>query len=106
MPLPFGRGRRARGPALRRRAGNSGPRVGHPRVERLRLHRGKAEAELRRLLGDADRGAHIAPAKLTLQQWTDQWIELKAAERQHKTVARYEDLLRLHVNVKPFIAAS
>jgi integrase len=57
----------------------------------------EAEAELRRLLGDADRGAHIAPGKLTLKQWADQWIELKAAERQHKTVARYEDLLRLHV---------
>jgi hypothetical protein len=60
----------------------------------------EAEAELRRLLGDADRGAHIAPAKLTLQQWADQWIALKAAERQHKTVARYDDLLRLHVMPK------
>jgi integrase len=57
----------------------------------------EAEVELRRLLGDADKGEHIAPAKLTLQQWTEQWIELKAADRQHKTVARYEDLLRLHV---------
>lgn len=60
----------------------------------------EAEAELRRLLGDADKGMHIAPAKLTLKQWADQWIELKAAERQHKTVARYEDLLRLHVMPK------
>jgi integrase len=57
----------------------------------------EAEAELRRLLGDADKGIHIAPAKLTLKQWADQWIELKTAERQHRTVARYEDLLRLHV---------
>jgi integrase len=60
----------------------------------------EAEAELRRLLGDADKGIHIAPAKLTLKQWADQWVELKAAERQHKTVARYEDLLRLHVMPK------
>jgi integrase len=60
----------------------------------------EADVELRRLLGDADKGIHIAPAKLTLKQWADQWIELKAAERQHKTVARYEDLLRLHVMPK------
>jgi integrase len=60
----------------------------------------EAETELRRLLGDVDKGTHIAPAKLTLKQWADQWVELKAAERQHKTVARYEDLLRLHVMPK------
>lgn len=60
----------------------------------------EADVELRRLMSDADKGIHIAPAKLTLKQWADQWIELKAAERQHKTVARYEDLLRLHVMPK------
>jgi len=60
----------------------------------------EAETELRRHMGDADKGIHIAPAKLTLKHWADQWIELKAAERQHKTVARYEDLLRLHVMPK------
>jgi integrase len=59
--------------------------------------RTEAQTELRRLLGSADRGEHVAPAKVTLQQWADQWIELKAAERQHRTVARYQDLLRLHV---------
>jgi integrase len=58
----------------------------------------EAEAELRRLLGDADKGAHVAvDKKRTLSVWAGEWIELKAAERQHKTVARYEDLLRLHV---------
>jgi integrase len=57
----------------------------------------EAEAELRRLLGDVDKGAHVAPAKITLQDWAADWIALKAAERQHKTVARYEDLLKKHV---------
>ncbi len=40
---------------------------------------------------------HVAPAKVTLKDWATQWIELKAAEREHKTVARYEDLLAKHV---------
>jgi integrase len=57
----------------------------------------EAEAELRRLLGDVDKGAHIAPAKITLREWAADWIRLKAAERQHRTVARYEDLLAKHV---------
>jgi integrase len=56
-----------------------------------------AAAELRRLLSDADKGTHVAPVKITLATWADQWIALKAAERQHKTVFRYEDLLKKHV---------
>jgi len=44
------------------------------------------------------RTSHLPSSRC--QQWADQWIELKAAERQHKTVARYEDLLRLHVMPK------
>lgn len=57
----------------------------------------EAETKLRGLLSDADKGAHVAPAKDTLEAWAAQWIKLKAAERQHKTVARYEDLLKKHV---------
>jgi integrase len=57
----------------------------------------EADIELRRLLGDADKGVHIAPDKKTLAAWSAEWIALKAAERQHKTVGRYEDLLKKHV---------
>jgi integrase len=57
----------------------------------------EADVELRRLLGDADKGVHIAPDKKTLAAWSTEWIALKAAERQHKTVGRYEDLLKKHV---------
>jgi integrase len=57
----------------------------------------EAAEKLRNLLSDADKGTHVAPAKKTLAQWVDEWINLKAAERQHRTVFRYEDLLRKHV---------
>jgi integrase len=59
--------------------------------------RKEAAEKLRGLLSDADKGTHVAPAKKTFEQWVDEWIALKAAERQHKTVARYEDLLKKHV---------
>ena len=68
----------------------------------LTVHGTKKEAaeKLRNLLSDADKGAHVARAKDTLAEWADEWIKLKAAERQHKTVARYDDLLKKHVLTK------
>jgi integrase len=65
----------------------------------LTFHGTKKEAaeKLRGLLSDADKGTHVAPVKKTLEHWVGEWIALKAAERQHKTVFRYEDLLRKHV---------
>jgi integrase len=57
----------------------------------------EATEKLRSLLSDADKGTHVAPDKKTLAQWADEWIALKAAERQHRTVAGYEDLLKNHV---------
>ena len=57
----------------------------------------EATEKLRSLLSEADKGVHVAPDKKTLKEWAAEWINLKAAERQHKTVARYEDLLAKHV---------
>ncbi|MCK1679551.1 site-specific integrase [Bradyrhizobium sp. 147] len=59
--------------------------------------RKEAADKLRGLLADAGKGVHVAPDKKTVSQWVDDWIALKTAERQHKTVARYEDLLKKHV---------
>ncbi|TFW56263.1 site-specific integrase [Bradyrhizobium sp. MOS001] len=59
--------------------------------------RKEAADKLRGLLTDAGKGMHVAPDKKTLSQWAADWIALKTAERQHKTVARYEDLLKKHV---------
>jgi integrase len=57
----------------------------------------EAKAKLRSLLEAVANGTHIAPDRKTLGQWVDEWIALKAAERQHRTVFRYEDLLKKHV---------
>jgi integrase len=57
----------------------------------------EARKELRGLIRSGDTGEHIAPDKITLAQWVDEWLTLKAAKRRHKTVERYRELLRLHV---------
>ena len=57
----------------------------------------EARKELRRLIRSGDAGEHVAPDKITLAQWVDEWLTLKAAKRRVKTVERYRDLLRLHV---------
>jgi integrase len=79
---------------------------------------GDARKELRRLLKSADDGVHVAPDKITLAQWVEQWLALlerKPAEKSEpkpdgkkktkrkrglvsaRTLERYDDLLRLHV---------
>jgi integrase len=57
----------------------------------------EARKELRGLIRSGDTGEHIAPDKITLAQWVDEWLTLKAAKRRLKTVERYRELLRLHV---------
>ena len=59
--------------------------------------RREAETKLRSILERISKGQHVASDKKTLTEWVDTWISLKAAERQHRTVFRYEDLLRKHV---------
>jgi integrase len=61
-----------------------------------------AQRELRRLLRSGDTGEHVAPDRITVAQWIEQWIaagapgqsKRKAARR---TIERYEQLLRCHV---------
>jgi integrase len=85
----------------------------------------EARKELRRLLKSADDGVHVAPSKITLAQWIEQWLALlerstgksapesssksakpegQKAKRKRKrglvserTLERYASLLRLHV---------
>jgi integrase len=61
-----------------------------------------ARKELRNLLKSGDDGTHIAPAKITVGQWIDQWIAAGAPGRRQKkvgrrTLERYAELLRCHV---------
>lgn len=61
-----------------------------------------ARKELRRLLKSGDDGTHVAPDKITLGQWVEQWIAVGAPGRRQRrvrrgTVERYAELLRGHV---------
>lgn len=68
----------------------------------------EARKELRALLRAGDTGQHVAPEKITVGEWIDQWIEAGAPGRKRKrpgqrAVERYEELLRVHV--KPTLGA-
>src|SRR5207247_10974363 len=61
-----------------------------------------ARKELRRLIRSGDTGEHVAPDKITLGQWVEQWISAGAPGRRQKrvgrrTLERYSELLRCHV---------
>ncbi len=69
-----------------------------------------AQTELRRVLKSADDGAHVAPDKVTLGAWIEQWTALlerrdgedTATVRKRglvnaRTLERYVEMLRLHV---------
>jgi integrase len=65
----------------------------------------EARKELRRLVRSGDAGDHVAPDKMTVSQWIDQWIEAGAPGRKKKkvgqrTLERYEELLRVHIKPK------
>lgn len=66
----------------------------------------EARKELRRLVRSGDTGEHVAPDKITVAQWIDQWIAAGAPGRKKERVGqrsleRYEELLNVHV--KPVI---
>jgi integrase len=61
-----------------------------------------ARKELRRLIRTGDTGEHVAPDKIKLAEWVDQWIAAGAPGRRKKragrrAVERYAELLRCHV---------
>jgi integrase len=65
----------------------------------------EARKELRALVRSGDTGEHVAPDKMTLTMWIDQWIKAGAPGRKKKkvgqrTLERYEELLRVHVKPK------
>jgi integrase len=64
--------------------------------------RREAQQELRRLLRTADTGSHVAPGKVTLKEWIEQWLAMGAPGRRRQEVGRrslvrYGQLLRCHV---------
>jgi integrase len=57
-----------------------------------------AQEELTRLLGDAQRGVFVAPAKVTLGEFlTKEWLPARRSSLRESTAASYEQLIRLYV---------
>jgi integrase len=56
-----------------------------------------AVKELRRLLASSDTGAHIAPSRMNVANWIDDWLALKGRSLKALTRERYETLLKIHV---------
>jgi integrase len=74
-------------------------RVGNQRFAvTFRGTRVEAQRELRRLLQGADEGEHVAPNRITLNQWSQQWLALLGRGLvSARTRERYQELLRLYV---------
>jgi integrase len=64
--------------------------------------RKEAGAELRALLKSGDDGTHVAPEKITLGQWIEQWLDIGAPGQKRtrvgrRSLERYSELMRCHV---------
>jgi hypothetical protein len=66
----------------------------------------EAQLKLRELLHLADHGEHVAPNRMTLRQWADQWLALLARGEANgrprglvgaRTRERYSELFNLYV---------
>src|SRR5262245_58242535 len=78
-------------------------RVGRQRFSKT-FHGTLADArkELRALLKSGDDGSHVTPDRITLGQWSEQWLAAGAPGRRkrrvgRRTLERYGELLRCHV---------
>jgi integrase len=52
-----------------------------------------ARRQLRRLLNSADDGAHVAPARLTLKAWSEQWLALQERKVTARSLEKYAYVL-------------
>lgn len=59
----------------------------------------EARAILREILTSVDTGTYVAPQKMTVGAWADEWLKSYAAPAvSQKTLERYRELLTLHVS--------
>jgi integrase len=56
-----------------------------------------AEALLTRLLASLDTGTDLLPSKLTVEQFSQEWLKTLKKKVKPRTHSRYSELLRLHV---------
>jgi integrase len=63
----------------------------------IRGTKAAAIKELRRLLASSDAGAHVAPSRMTVAKWIEEWLALKGRSLKALMRERYETLLKSHV---------
>lgn len=57
-----------------------------------------AQRELRRLLREGDTGEHVEPRRVTVAQWTSDWLALiRRGQVTARTAERYRELLTTHI---------
>ena len=57
----------------------------------------EAQAKLRELLGDSDRGEFVEPSKRTVGEWLDEWLAHVRTRRAANTFACYKNVDRSHL---------
>lgn len=73
-------------------------RVGGVRhAKTIQGSRADAAKALRQALKAADDGAHVAPAKLSLRQWSTEWLALKSRSIEGQTLDRYTEIMEWYV---------
>jgi integrase len=72
------------------------PSTGKRRIATATIHgnRKDAERELRHRLQSLDKGEHVDPTRITLNQWLKMWLEAVRVEVSPKTHERYEDIVK------------
>src|SRR5947207_1146947 len=82
------------------------PQTGQRRIRYASVKGTKreAEAELVRLMAEANRGDHVDPSKATLGNFLDRWEAWVATQVSAKTLERYSELLKHHV--RPHLGAA
>jgi hypothetical protein len=57
----------------------------------------EAEAELASMIRAVETGTDLDPARLTVAEYVDHWLQVKETKLKPRTHARYAELLRHHV---------
>ena len=63
-------------------------------TQSFRGNKTDAQKELRRLLRSGDKGEHVAPDRITVGQWIEQWIAAGAPGRSKRRAAPNDRTLR------------
>ena len=75
------------------------PKSGNPRHWHVTVHGTKkeAEAELARMIRAVETGTELDPARLTVSEYLEHWLQVRQPKIKPRTHERYAEVFRLHV---------